>query len=412
MPDAVVAMLVAMLGGAAVGVERQWSGHASGPEARFAGIRTFAMLGLIGGLAGRLWWSGAAALGTVVLAAAALLVAVAYLAASRREIDATTEVAAIVVLGAGAMAGLGHLQAASAVVAATALLLFEKSRLHDLVAHVHPAELASAFRFAVMAIVVLPLLPQGPFGPLGGVRPRELWLLVLFFSAISFVGYLARRVVGASRGYPVAGLLGGLVSSTSVTLSFARLSRDRHDLGVALAQGVIAANTAIYVRVLAASALLSPALALALTPSLAAPFAIGVLVLVARGFRASPAAPDLDEARNPLQLRAALEMVAVFQGVLLIVHLVGRVGPSSVLAAAAVLGLNDVDALTVSMAKGVGSGDIATALAVRAITIGLVANTCVKLALSAGIGRGPFRGLAASVLLAMAATLVGALTLR
>jgi uncharacterized membrane protein (DUF4010 family) len=105
-------------------------------------------------------------------------------------------------------------------------------------------------------------------------------------------------------------------------------------------------------------------------------------------------------------------MVAVFQAALVIVHLVGRAGPAGLLTASALLGLNDVDALTVSMAKGVGSGETPVALAVRAITTGLVANTCVKVAVSAGIGRGVFRGLAASALLAMAGALVGALMPR
>ncbi len=82
-----------------------------------------------------------------------------------------------------------------------------------------------------MAVVILPLLPEGPYGPLGGIRPRELWLLVLFFAGLSFAGFIARRSVGPDRGFPVAGLLGGLVSSTNVTLTFARLSRREHGAG-------------------------------------------------------------------------------------------------------------------------------------------------------------------------------------
>ncbi|MGE3888009.1 MAG: MgtC/SapB family protein, partial [Vicinamibacterales bacterium] len=231
MPESLLALLVATLGGAAVGVERQWSGHATGPAARFAGVRTFAMLGALAGLSGRLWVWGAPLLSAVLLLAAGTLIAIAYIVASRRDIEATTEVAALVVVGAGAAAGLGQTEVASGIVAVTALLLLEKSRLHTWIARVDIQELSAAFRFAVMAVVVLPLLPAGPYGPFGGVRPRELWLLVLFFSALSFSGYLARRIVGASRGYPVAGLLGGMVSSTSVTLSFARFSRNHDGLG-------------------------------------------------------------------------------------------------------------------------------------------------------------------------------------
>jgi len=404
--ESLLALLVATLGGAAVGVERQWSGHATGPTARFAGVRTFAMLGALAGLAGRLWVWGAPLLAVVLLLAAGALIAVAYVVASRRDIEATTEVAALVVLGAGVAAGLGQTEVASGVVAVTALLLLEKSRLHSWIARVDIQELSAAFRFAVMAVVVLPLLPEGPYGPLGGIRPQELWLLVLFFSALSFAGYLARRVVGASRGYPVAGLLGGMVSSTSVTLSFARLSRGHEGLGQPLGQGVVAANTVLYIRVIVAASVLSPTLAAALVPHLVAPFAIGALAAVGgmRG-RKQPEA-SLEPPRNPLQLRSALEMALLFQVVLFVMHAVGRqLGSGGVLATAAVIGLNDADALTLSMAKSVGSGGLPLDVAAKAVTVGLLSNSCVKLALAAAIGNGRFRTLTVSVLAMMAAAL-------
>ena len=119
----------------------------------------------------------------------------------------------------------------------------------------------------------MPLLPAGPYGPLGGVRPRELWVFVLFFSGISFAGYIARLFVGARHGYLVAGLLGGIVSSTSVTLSFSRASRrEDESVGRPLAYGVLAACTTLFVRVGAATAVLSLPLALRLLPLIAAPF--------------------------------------------------------------------------------------------------------------------------------------------
>src|SRR5436190_1167034 len=124
-PAGLLEILVAALGGAAIGVERQRSGHASGPRARFGGIRTFT-------------------------------------------------------------------------------LIVGKSRLHALVGRVDDEEMRAAARFGVMAVVILPLLPEGPLGPLGGIRPRALWQLVLFFSGLSFAGYLARRIFGAGRGYLLA----------------------------------------------------------------------------------------------------------------------------------------------------------------------------------------------------------------
>ena len=142
-------------------------------------------------------------------------------------------------------------------IAVSTLLLVEKSHLHALVARIDDDELRAAARFGVMAIVILPLLPEGPYGPLGGVKPRELWLLVLFFSGLSFAGYVARRMFGPGRGYPVAGLLAGLVSSTNATFMFARQSRRDVELSRPLAIGTIAACTVLFPRVLVATLVLN-----------------------------------------------------------------------------------------------------------------------------------------------------------
>ena len=404
--ESVLALAVATLGGAAVGVERQWSGHASGPAARFAGVRTFALLGALSGLSGQLWSWGAPALSAVLLSAACLLVVIGYFMASRHDVDATTEVAALVVVGAGAAAGVGQIQIASGVVAVTAMLLLEKSRLHDLVARTDLVELRAAFRFAVMAVVILPLLPPGPFGPFGGVYPRQLWLLVLFFSGLTFAGHVARRAIGASRGYPIAGLLGGLVSSTSVTLSFARFSREQPALGVPLAQGVLAANTVIYLRVVLAASVLSPPLAMALIPYVAAPFVVGMLATLSGFWHPRPGASTLEAPANPLQLRSALQMALLFQVVLFIVYVVDqRFGSSGLMATAVVLGLNDTDALTLSMARGVSDQRMMVEVAARAVAVGLLSNTCVKAGLAGAIGVGTFRRLTLAVLAGMAALL-------
>jgi uncharacterized membrane protein YhiD involved in acid resistance len=129
----VAGLLIATLGGAAVGLERQWSGHAVGPNARFAGIRTFTMLGAVGGFTGWLWTIGATAPAAILLAGAVMIVAAAYHAASRQDIEGTTEVAALVVLAAGVLSGMDSIQLASAIFALVTLLLIEKTRLHALV---------------------------------------------------------------------------------------------------------------------------------------------------------------------------------------------------------------------------------------------------------------------------------------
>ena len=138
----------------------------------------------------------------------------------------------------------------------------------------------AAARFAVMSVVILPLLPVGPYGPGPGIRPRELWMLVLLFSGMSFVGYIAQRMTGAA-GYPLTGLLGGLVSSTSVTLTFARLSKSQSQQDAPLATGAVAASTVLFLRVAVAVAVLDATVLPELARYLGAPFLAGVALLIA-----------------------------------------------------------------------------------------------------------------------------------
>jgi uncharacterized membrane protein (DUF4010 family) len=404
-----IGIVVAALGGAAVGVERQRSGHASGARARLGGVRTFTLLGGVAGLAG--WLSTLQFTGFALLlaAGAVALVIVAYAAVSRDDVDATTEVAALIVIGAGFSAGLGWLALASAVIAVSTLLLVEKSYLHALVARIDDDELRAAARFGVMAIVVLPLLPVGPYGPLGGIKPRELWLLVLFFSGLSFAGYAARRMFGPGRGYPVAGLLAGLVSSTNATFMFARQSRRDADISGPLAIGAIAACTVLFPRVLVATLVLNVDVAKALLPYLIPPFAIG-LIGIAILWRKGSHVAQPSELANPLQFATALQMALTFQGVLFVVALVRRyVGTGGLLATGALLGLHDVDALTISMGQSAAAG-VPVTLAAQAIAAGVLANCVVKAGIALALGAKPFRRVASIAIGAMAVAIAIALT--
>jgi uncharacterized membrane protein (DUF4010 family) len=407
-------LAMAGLTGLAVGIEREWSGHASGPRARFAGVRTFLLLGLVGGISGAAAAVGWPGLAAVLTGASAILAVVAYAVASAQtqDRDGTTETAALLVLGTGALCGLGHGGLGSGVAVVVALALAEKSRIQQWVGRIGPTELYAALRFAVLALVVLPLLPEGPFGPHGAVRPRELWSMVLLISGLDFLGYLARRAAGAERGYGIAGLLGGLVSSTAVTFSFGRKSRLRPQDGAALAVGVLAACTMVLPRVLAVSAAIAPPVAGHLLWYVLPAALVGITVVAAtmRMTRPRPGAVDADE-QNPLRLLSAIQMVVVFQLVLLIVPWVqGLWGAQGVLTSAAVLGLTDMDALTYSMARLGAAGD--AALAARAIAVGLLANTLLKLALILALGAPRFRRAAAPGLLALGAAVVLALMVR
>jgi uncharacterized membrane protein (DUF4010 family) len=407
-PSGLMGLFVAMVGGAAVGLERQWSGHADGPLGRFAGLRTFTLIGGVAGMSGLLWDGGYTSLATVLVAAIGALTVAAYVAASGRDVDATTEVAAVVVLAAGFLAGVGGVQVASAVFAITSLVLVEKSQLHAMVARLDDVGLRAGVRFAVMAIVVLPLLPEGPMGSLG-LRPRAVWLLVLFFSGISFAGYIAQRLVGRDHGYWVAGLLGGLVSSTSVTLTFARLSRTDSASARALATGAIAANAVLYPRVLLAATILNPNVTSDLGRTLVAPFLVACIALARMVGSHRSAAAEGMSIRNPLQVGAALQMAATFQIALVFVDAIAaRWGSAGLLATAAMLGATDVDALTMSMAR-LPTESVEAGVAARAIGVGVLANTLVKAAVALVIGEHTFRVAAGGTLVVMAATLAATL---
>ena len=394
----------------AIGIERQWSGHATGPRARFAGLRTFALLGAAAGIVGWLWTNGVYALAAVLLGACAALVVVAYARASQQDVDATTEASAIVVLAAGTLAGLGFLALASAIVATTALILVEKSRLHALVQRLDDQALRAAARFAVMAAVVLPLLPAGPYPPFDTFRPRELWLLVLLFSGLSFTGYFARRAVGPRQGYLLTGLLGGLISSTSVSLTFSRASHRSPELGRPLAYGVIAACTVLFIRVGLAVTLLNGALGWRLIPYLLPPFVVGTIAVTLGLRHGRDGLQPVDSPGNPLELGAALQMAVLFQVVLTTVELVRRGwGDTGIIVSGAVLGLTDVDALTLTMARG-SQTSIPLDVAARGLAVGILSNTVMKLGITTALGSPPFRrtvafGLAA-MLLAMSLPLI------
>jgi uncharacterized membrane protein (DUF4010 family) len=399
---------VAALGGLAVGIEREWSARKDGERTRFGGVRTFLLLALLGGLAS----AGAGAVGgaAAVLfagAGAALVVSAYVVTAARGAIDATTEVAGLVVLAAGALAGAGALAVASAVFATTALVLVEKGRMHEAVGRLKSEELGAAARFAVLALVVLPLLPTEPIEPLGGMTARGLWGLVLLFSGLSFVGYVALRAAGPERGLELAGALGGVVSSTATTLSFARASRSHGSLAQPLALGALAASAVLPLRVGILSAVLNREVALALLPVVAAATLLGAGIVGfslwrAQGEKAGKEGrPPLPA--NPLRLAAAIQMTLLFAVVLYLLGLAReRFGSTGLLDGAVFLGLTDMDALTLSMNR-LADASLPAGEAARALSLGLLANTLFKGAVAAALGAARFRWIVAAGLAGFAA---------
>jgi uncharacterized membrane protein (DUF4010 family) len=235
-------------------------------------------------------------------------------------------------------------------------------------------------------------------------------MLVLLFSGISFVGYLAQRMSG-DAGYPLTGTLGGLVSSTSVTLTFARLSNTNQQQGAPLATGVVAASVVSLARVALVVTVLNASLLPVLMRFLGPPLAAGLIALAVAWKSLRRTGSDTTEPKNPLQLRNAIEMAALFQVVLFAVFYVRLwIGESGLMAGGFLLGLTDVDALTLSMTRSVDTGTTIAA-ASRAIAIGIVANSMLKAAIALLLGARGFKWQAAAPLTGMAIAGAAALVL-
>jgi len=407
-PEVLVAsnLAVAALVGLAVGFERERSGKTQGPDARFAGVRTFFMLGLLGGIAGTLIDAGSAASAVTLLAAGALLSVAAYVLAVRRPgttADGTTETAALLVLALATLAGLGYRAIAAGAGTLVVAALVGKQRFHGIIDRLGEKELLGALQFAVLALVVLPLLPDRSWGPWGGINPRALWIVVLIFCAVNYGGFLLQRWVGASRGYAAMGLLGGLVSSTAVTLQFSRRSRREPALAASLGLGIVAACTVLVLRVAVVISVLNADVAMALIPYLVPPFVVGATVLAWVLFT-QPAEPEGESAAalgSPLNLRAALQLALAFQIAIVAIRLAqehfGQVG---VLTSAVLLGLTDMDALTFSMARH-GAAVAGVPLAAKAIAVGMLSNTALKWSLAMALGQPMLRRVAGFGLFAL-----------
>jgi len=407
-------LCIAAATGLAIGFEREWSGHATGPEARFAGIRTFMMTGAVGGIAGWLSSTGDWPLAVVLIAAASAVAVAGYLAAARRnpaDLDGTTEIAAVMALAIGVVAGRGHLALASGSAAVVLFALGEKAVFRRFIATVDEAEMRAALHFAVLALVVLPLLPAGPFGPYDAIRPRMIWTVVLILSGVNFAGYLARQAFGAARGHLLTGALGGLVSSTAVTLANARQSRAEPTHSAPLAAGTIAACTVLLPRVAAVSTAVNPAFGPRAALWLLGMFLAGAAVTL---FAASRSRGDVPEqppaqAANPLQLGAAIQMALAFQAVMIALEAARAwFGEIGVFATAGLAGLTDMDALTLSMSRlSRDPGMMDTAAA--ALVIGVIANTLLKGTVAAVLGGSGYRRKVVPALAAMG--VVGVVTL-
>ncbi|HEY9519997.1 MAG TPA: MgtC/SapB family protein [Methyloceanibacter sp.] len=372
--------------GALIGIEREKRKAEEEKTGHIAGLRTFILLALLGAAAG--WLSRT--LSTPWILAAALLIVGAvvvagYFVTARSSQDGrglTTEIAAVVVFLLGAMVMLGYETLAIGLGVVTAAVLAYKQPLHGFVEKLGWDDVYAGVRLLIATFIALPLLPDQTIDPWGALNPYKLWLLVILISSLSLVGYVLTRLLGASRGVALTGLVGGLASSTAVTLSFAKEGREKPGIANALACGILLAWAVMFVRVLVLVAVVNRAL---LAPLLVPFLVMAVTVGVFAAFyyfrdgsteKRASAKGEVD-VKNPFSLMAAAKFGALFAIILLVVKIVQQtMPPSGLYAVAALSGLVDVDAITLSMAELAQSGEAHTA--VIAIVIASLSNTLVK----------------------------------
>jgi len=399
---------VALAIGLLIGVERGWAERDEEEGTRVAGVRTFALIGLLGGAAALVAQPLGALLPALGLVALAGLFATAHVIHARTRPDQlgiTVPVAGLLTFVLGALAAAGETAVAAAGAVVTALLLSSKPILHHWLGTLRRRELSAGLQLLLLSVVVLPLLPDQGYGPWQTLNPYRIWWMVVLIAAMSFVGYFAVKEVGARRGAVFTGLFAGLASSTALTLHFSRLARGEPGLAPNLAMGILLACGTMFPRMAVVLAVTAPGVLVPILPPL------GLMTLVVYGAalrqwwvsgeaRGEAAAPMT----NPLELPAAIGFGALLALVMVLAKGVELwLGGAGVLALAAASGIADVDAITLSLA-GMSRAGLDPRIAVSGIILAAATNSLIKGGMATGVG-GKRLGLTVALPLGAAAIL-------
>lgn len=381
---------VALAIGLMIGLERGWEERDAEEGARIAGVRTYGLIALLGGVSSLLTEQfGALVLGLVFIGMTGMMTA-AYVVNLHKgkDVGITSLVAALLTFFLGALAANGKMTIAAASAVVTTLLLSYKPVLHRWVSNLEGSELRAGIKLLLISVVLLPIFPNQGYGPWNALNPYAIWWMVVLVAAISFVGYFAIKIGGARRGSIFTGLFSGLASSTALTLHFSRLSRHR-DAAMAsiLAMGVLLACGTMFPRMLLVASLINPDLfKLLLVPATVMALNCYLPVLLywrtASNKNAGTAAP----LKNPLELMTALS----FGLLLALVMLLGKAlqnwfGDAGVLVLAAASGVADVDAITLSLSR-MSQDDLALQIAITGIVIAASINSLIKTGMAFFIG--------------------------
>jgi len=385
----ILKFLIALAIGALIGIERERKQEG----AEFAGIRTFILIAIMGTISAYIsqffpyFW-------IVAFAGLVVLVVLSYLVTTRKngDVGITTEVAAFLTfaLGLVCFTDEGMLVAPIFAIIITTLLAV-KPHLHQFAHRISEKELINTLKFLIIAFVILPLLPDEVMGPLAVFNPFQIWLMVVFISAISFTGYILMKFIGPEKGLGVTGIVGGLVSSTAVATSMAARVKESGLLMKAAVFATVVASSMMFLRMLFEVSVINPSL----LPQLSAPILVmgvlgiilGVIIWKKTEVRQMDADLKLD---NPFSLKPALIFGALFLGILFLSKIANiYLGSGGVYLASIISGVADVDAITISMAL-LAPETIPPTTAVTAITLAAISNTVFKFLIALFLGTRKF----------------------
>jgi uncharacterized membrane protein (DUF4010 family) len=394
MPPLLESLVLSGCLGALIGTIRQWSEQHEAPAGAddFGGARTYtlwALLGAVAAYASREYTPLALPLVILVLGAQQVMVR-----AGSRSIGSTRFAAFLITLLVGALVAWEQRQAAALLAAATVVILASKQPVHEWTRHFTPQDIRATVQFVAITGVILPLVPNRAFGPFEGFNPYHTWLMVVLISGIGFTGYVAMRLLGANAGILLTSVLGGVASSTATTLAFSRRSREEPSLEIHYAFAVLVACTVMLPRIILAVAVVDRAL---VTP-LILPFTImaapavgyGIWWWLSRHRRAEAVATPAIS--NPLSLATAVKFGLLYAAVAFLLKTVTALDwNAGVLPLSFLSGLTDVDAISLSVARGSADAVLEPSVAVRAILIAAAANSLMKAVLAVSLGSGSLR---------------------
>ena len=385
--DLIVPLAIGLL----IGTERGWSHRHQSDDKLIAGIRTFGLAGLLGGIAAMMASMFQFFTWVMIFGGFVLLVVAAYVGDLKDNPDRglTTEIALLLTFLLGSLSVLGYMGMASGLAVVIALLLSLKEVLHTGLRKLTGEELSGALKLLFISLVMLPVLPNEGMGPWAVFNPYSIWWMVVLISALGFAAYVAMKVAGLNYGLLLTALLGGIVSSTAMTLTLSKM-HSQTSLRTILAAGLLLTSALMFPRVLIEISLINPGL----TNRLAAPLLVAgtvyVLGAIALAILATRQPINLSEStqllHNPFEIGPAIRFALLLTAIVFLVEAGRRyLGDAGVLVIAAISGLTDVDAITLSLSKA-ALRDLDAQTAVIGIGLAVISNSLVKAGLIILVG--------------------------